>query len=283
MQDNEFYVSSGSGKELFGKYWIPEGNLRAVIAVMHGLGDHISRYENFAQFFCTHQIAVTGIDQRGHGRSGGKRGHSGNYTSIMTDIQLLLLETRRRFTDIPIFLFGHSMGGNFALNYALRHTSKEIRGMIITAPFIHPNGISPEHKILNIRTINRLFPFLTLSLALDPMELSHDPAAGMKYLEDPVKHDRISPGLYRELSRSSRWIMENAGKMAYPVLIMHGRDDRIASWDQSKKITGKMKKTADIKIWEGMRHELHHEKDRIEVLEYMLSWLCKQLQGQESI
>ena len=280
MQDNEFYVSSGSGKELFGKYWIPQGNPRAVIAVMHGLGDHISRYENFAHFFSENQIAVIGIDQRGHGRSGGKRGHSGNYASIMTDTQLLLLETRRRFTETPLFLFGHSMGANFALNYALRHTSKEIMGVILSAPFIHPNGMPFNQKILNIPAINRFFPFFTVSFTLDPMELTNDPSAGMKYLEDPVKHERISIGLYRELSRSSKWILENAAKITYPVLIMHGRDDRIASWDQSKNISEKMANNADLKIWEGMRHELHHEKSRIKVLEYVLSWLCKILDGQ---
>jgi acylglycerol lipase len=282
MQDNEFYVSSHSGKELYGKYWIPEGNPRAVIVVLHGLGDHISRYENFADFFTGKQVAVIGTDQQGHGRSGGKRGHISNDQLMLADVQQLMLEARRRFTDVPIFLFGHSMGGNFALNYALQHTSKEISGVILSAPFIHPNGMPAARKFLRIPLVGRFLPSYTMTFNLDPMELSNDPSIGMQYLEDPIKHDRISVKLFRQLSRSSRWILENAGRMAYPLLIMHGRDDRIAYWDQSKKLKDKIPDLSDLRIWEGMRHELHHGKSKVQVLEFMLSWICKHLEGRES-
>ncbi|MBR9998288.1 MAG: lysophospholipase [Cyclobacteriaceae bacterium] len=273
MQVNEFYIQSGTGKELYGRSWTPDENPRAAIAILHGLGDHIGRYENFAGFFTGNQMAVIGIDLPGHGRSGGKRGHMGDFPLILTDVLQLMLEARRRFSDIPIFLFGHNLGGNIAISYAIRQSSKEIMGVILSAPLIQPTGMHISQKMLSYLPVGRFFPSFTMSFTLDPMELSHDPSTGIHYLNDPDKHDRISVRLYHQLTKSSQWIMENAGRMSYALLVMHGRDDRIMPWETSGKLVEKIPGNAELKIWEEMRHELHHEKSKILVLNYMLTWM----------
>ena len=273
MQDIEFNVPNG----IYGRSWAPDKNPKAVIAVLHGFGDHINRYEDFARFFTSNRVAVMGLDYRGHGRSAGKRGHLGNYAMILRSVQQLMLEARRTYTETPIFLFGQSLGGNLAMSYALRHTSKEIQGVIISAPYIIPSGSIAGGGFLNIPFIGRFFPSYTMTFNLDPMELSHDPVVGIKYLEDPVKHDKISIRFYRQLVRSSIWILEHAGRMAYPLLIMHGQDDGIISWKHSEDLADRMQEMAELKVWEGMRHELHHERSKIMVLEYLLDWITGKL------
>lgn len=275
MQDNEFYIQTGSGIQLYLKSWIPDKNPRAVIAVLHGIGDHIGRYEDLALYFTKHQIAVIGIDLPGHGKSTGRRGHISSFSLILNHVQQLMLETRRRFIDVPIILYGHSMGGNIVLNYALRHTSKEIKGVIISSPWIEKTITPNKWNRYLYRMIEKFYPAYTLSFDLDPMELSYDPNIGKLFLKDPVKHDKISISLYRDLVHSAQWIINNSKMMSYPVLIMHGDEDRITSWEASANLAEKIRKNVALKIWEGMRHELHHEKAREAVLKYQLAWILK--------
>jgi len=273
MQNNEFYIQGGSGHQLFLKSWTPATEPEAVVAIMHGLGDHINRYGDFAGYLTSHGIAVIGIDLPGHGRSSGKRGHISGYPWTIDVVQQLMLETRRRFNDIPIIIYGHSLGGNFVLRYVLHHTSKEIKGVIASSPWLHPTITWAQWKDFFIRFAGKIFPYFVLPLDLDPMELSRDPATRKNFLEDGLVHDRISIRLYRDLYKSSRWILENVKRMPYPILIMHGREDRITSVHASVELADKIPSGVNLKIWEGMRHELHHEKSKLQVWDYIISWI----------
>lgn len=279
MQDNEFYIQSGSGTKVYAKSWIPDKNPIAVLAVMHGFGDHIGRYENFAAFFTRQRIAVIGLDLPGHGRSSGRRGHTSGIQVLLNHVQQLMLETRRRFIDVPIILFGHSMGGNILLNYTLRHTSREIRGVIISSPWIRTTMFFGGWRGFAKRLIERFHPGFPMTIDLDPMELSRDPSVGKHYLEDPIKHNKISIRLYRDLLDSSLWIQENVKRISYPLLIMHGNEDRISPFEFSSDLAEKIKDKVDLKIWNGMRHELHNEKGKEMVLKDQLSWIMKILEN----
>lgn len=283
MQDNEFYIQSGSGEQIYGKCWVPDQSPLAAMAVLHGIVDHTSRYEDFAKYFIRYRIAVIGLDLPGHGRSSGRRGHVKGLSYILNHIHQLMLETRRRFIDIPIILYGHCMGGNFILNYALRHSSREIRGMIISSPWIGASTILVHGPGILNRMLGKLHDSLQLTVDLDPMELTHDPFTGMNHLDDPIKHDKISMRLYNELLASSHWIRENVGKISYPVLIQHGNEDRITSWKTSSDLAENMKDKVTLKIWEGMRHELHHEKEKEQVLKYLLVWILKILEQPQHV
>jgi len=273
MQDSEFYIQSGSGEQIYGKCWIPDQSPVAAMAVLHGFGDHTGRYEDFAQYFTRYRIAVIGLDLPGHGRSSGRRGHVKGLSYILNHIHQLMLESRRRFIELPIFLYGHCMGGNFILNYALRHSSREISGVIVSSPWIGISTFMVQEPGFMKRMLGKLDASFPLTLDLDPMELSHDPYTGKIHLDDPIKHDKLSMKLFHELMASSQWILENAWKMSYPLLIQHGNEDRITSWETSSDLAGKMKGNTTLKIWDGMRHELHHEKEKEGVLNFQLAWI----------
>ncbi len=275
MKDNEFYIQGGSEKNLYGKSWIPDRNSKAVVVILHDLSDHINRYENFSRFFTHHDIATIGIDFQGHGKSPGKRGHMKGYNLILSNVHQLMIATRRRFNDIPIILYGQGLGGNIAINYAIRHTSRELTGVAVSSPLI---GFANNPRFRNIFLLNllgKVLPSIRLDIDIDPMDLSHDPDIGMEYLEDPLNHGKISIQLYNDMIIAGQWIMNNVSKLKYPILIMHGNEDRITSYSDSAALAKKITGNVDVKIWDDLRHELHHEILKDSVLQYILSWIQK--------
>ena len=125
--------TSADGLPLVGRCWEPAGEPRAVVCLVHGLGEHSGRYAHVAAALNDAGYAVLACDKRGHGRSGGKRGHTPSYEALMTDIDLLLAQAEQRFPGKPRFLYGHSLGGNEVLNYALRR-KPDLAGVVATSP-----------------------------------------------------------------------------------------------------------------------------------------------------
>ena len=277
MIEKEFYIEGGDGTNLYGKSWQPNKNIRAVLIILHGLSDHINRYEHVASFFVDQHIAVTGIDQHGHGKSPGRRGHINGIDIARQNIHALLIETRKKFTDQPLFIFGHSMGGIMGFSYALTHQSKEIRGLIISSPWFKLAFEPPKWKRLLAAVLGWTLPFITLPIDIDPMELTHDAQKGREYLDDPLNHGRISARLYNSIRKDSSFAWENADQITYPALMMHGKEDRITSWDTTSRVADDSDKKIELKLWENQRHELHNENYRIDVFTYMLDWMNKRL------
>ena len=136
---------------LYGIY-LPAADAKACIIFVHGLGDHISRYDEMAMFFNDHNYSFTGVDLPGHGRSPGKRGHIkdfGQYGDIISSVARFV---REREGDIPLILYGHSLGGNIALNYLLDDNEFE-KGIITSA------WIKLDRKSTRLNSNHRL-PYL---------------------------------------------------------------------------------------------------------------------------
>ena len=115
MTSNEFNWTTPDKVKIYAKEWKVEFP-KAVIALVHGLGEHCNRYQHLAEYFAKHNIATVGYDRRGHGQSEGKRGHSPNYETLLQEVDQLLEVTKNRYPITPVFIYGHSMGGNILLN-----------------------------------------------------------------------------------------------------------------------------------------------------------------------
>src|SRR5919199_2405933 len=116
----EFGWRAADGVRLYGQGWQPQGEPLAVVCLVHGQGEHSGRYAGLAAALVEAGYAVLAFDLRGHGRSEGQRGHTPSYDAWLGDIARLLEEAGNRFPRRPRFLYGHSMGGNLVLGYALR-------------------------------------------------------------------------------------------------------------------------------------------------------------------
>ena len=275
MNVEEFYIEAADGAMLYGKCWSPNDEIEAVLLVLHDISDHINRYEQPGIFFTDNHVAVLGLDQHGHGKSQGKRGHIGNDELIISNVQELAIEARKRFNDQPLFIFGQGMGGTMALNYLLRQNSKEFSGLILSSPLLTaqfgPGGLQ---RIL-LRFIGIFFPSYTFHTGFDPEDLSHDPETGNDYRNDKLVHGMISIKLYNQINRSGMKAHEKINLLNYPALIMYGDDNRISSMREIKKLTGPRTEGSEVKMWAGYGHELLNEKNNNDVYRYILDWINK--------
>lgn len=271
---NDLSWKNAEGTELYGAEW-PVHTPRAVIALVHGQGEHIGRYDHVATWYNRHGIAVMGYDHQGYGRSGGKRGHAAGFDVLLDDIGLLLEKTRQRYAGVPLFLYGHSMGGGLVLNYTARR-NPTLDGLIASAPWIRLAFQAPALKVMAGRIMRRILPTLTLPTGLAAHFLSHDPAVVRAYLDDPLNHDKLSAAAGIALVEGAYWLDRYAGAFSMPVLLMHGSDDMITSPAATRAFFSRVKGNVTHREWPGMYHEIHNEKEQDEVFAYTLDWMQKQ-------
>ncbi len=272
MQHKVFYFISVSGKKLFGQAWSPEGEVKASIILVHGFGEHSSRYESYVQLFVDRGISVVTYDQIGHGQSEGKHGAVQSYKQLLDDVELIIRKADDMFPDVPKFIYGHSMGGNIALNYLLSRNYPLVGG-IISSPWLvlanDPNAI----KKTTASVLKRFFPNLTVKSGLETEFISTQAKVVKAYREDPLTHGRISFRLFSVITRQGLWAIANTWRLKKPVLMVHGTDDKITSPLASSLAAKENKKFIDYVEWPKMYHELHNEPIRNELADSIINWL----------
>lgn len=276
MEDVEnFTLTAKDGTSLIGREWLVDHPTSA-ICMVHGLGEHIDRYEHVAEFFNAQQISFFAIDLRGHGKSEGKRGHTPSHEMLLDDVEELLMYARAEYNDLPLFLYGHSLGGNIVTNYLLRKNTNELTGAIISAPWLalafEPSGF----QIKLAKFFSRILPSLTQPNGLDVKHLTNDDQVNQAYKNDPAVHDKISTRLFTESFREGLWALENTHKLKIPVLMFHGTEDRITSPAASQAFANDAGDLVTYRQWERIKHEPHNDIDKEEVLGFVLEWVNKQ-------
>ena len=272
MQHFEFEWQTEDRLQLYAQGWQPEIEHRGVVCLVHGLGEHSGRYAHLAAFLNQAGYALLAFDLRGHGKSAGQRGHAPSYEALLDDIAHLLEEAAQRYPNRPRFLYGHSLGGNQVINYALRRRP-QLAGVIATGPLLRPAFEPPAWKMTLAKIMYSLWPTLALSNGLDRQGLSRDPKVVRAYNDDPLVHDRVSARLGMDMLEAGLWSLEHAAEFPLPLLLMHGSDDRLTSAQASREFAAQAGHRCTLKIWEGFYHEIHNEPEQGQVFEYLLEWL----------
>jgi len=277
MKHKEFTMKSVDRLDLAGQYWAPEEEVSGVVCLVHGHGEHSSRYEPWAARFNGKGIAVVTFDLRGHGRSEGKRGYAPSYVRLMEDIDILLQRAREYFPEKPVFLYGHSMGGNLVLGYAVRRCLY-LNGVVATSPWLKLTKDMPGIARLAIRGMKLVAPSMPVHTKLDAAGISHDKEEVIKYVNDPLNHDIITPALYLQIHDTGKKLMKG-GEVNVPILVVHGTADPITDPEGSRSFV--QNATGDdiqLKLFEGLYHETHHEPERDEVFEYIYGWMADRME-----
>jgi len=270
----EFEFSVEGGAVLYAKEWQPATKSRGVICLIHGVGEHSGRYVNMAQYLTQAGYVLLAFDQRGHGKSLGRRGYTPSYDTLLDDIECFRRESIKRFPDLPAFLYGHSLGGNLVLNYVL-HRRPEFAGVIVTSPWLKL-AVEPPRLLRGfLRFLDKLWPTFSLPSGLDLTALSRDLDVVKAYKADPLVHNRISIRLFVTMDYAGRWALENAAQFDLPLLLMHGVGDRITSSEATKQFAVHVPMDCTLKLWQGLFHELHNEPEKDQVLAYIINWLEK--------
>jgi alpha-beta hydrolase superfamily lysophospholipase len=259
-------------KNIFLRSWPSNNDPTYNIIIIHGLGEHSGRYKEFASFFMKKNIGVFSFDLIGHGKSDGLKGHISNIKDFTNSIEDVLIEVRRRYINTPIILFGHSLGGCLALNYLIERKSKEISLAIISSAWIETEIQIPKYLVIIQRVMHTLFPKVRISNRLDAKDLSKDIKIVDKYKNDPLVHDKISLNLLSEINKTIKKIKNKNYNIEIPVLIIHGKKDKIISYKGSKLIHKKIK-NSKLKLYDNVYHEPHNDNERKEILEYFYDFI----------
>ena len=266
------------GLKFYSRGWEPEGKPKAVVALVHGLGEHIGRFAHVGEAFSKAGYALMGLDLRGHGQSGGPRGHTPSIEAYIRDIDLLLEHVHSRYPGLPTFLYGHSLGGILVLNYALRRRP-DLKGVIATSSGLHTALEQQRIKVLLANVLGRLAPTALMPSGLDTSKLSHDPQVEQVYIKDPLVHDRVSLGFGKTMLEANRWVLQHASEFPLPLLLMHGTADQIAFPSGSKEFAAALGDKAKLVLWNDLYHETHNEPEKAQVLKTAVDWMDERLQG----
>ena len=222
----EFNFPTRDGVRLFGQSWAPETPPRAGIVLLHGFGDYSGRYEYAARFFNRAGVSVCSFDQRGHGRSPGRRAYIGRFETWMDDLSCFLAEEADELGAIPWFFFGHSMGGMLLARYLETNPTTAL-GAIFSSPFVGLNGDVPAFLTALAPFLSRWLPWLPVG-HVDNRGLSRDllvvDAADRDLL---TFHGRVAARTGAEFLRIITAIHEDARRILSPSLIFHGSADTV--------------------------------------------------------
>lgn len=277
MDTFEWKWKTQDGLEMYSKAWQPAGKTKGIICLVHGVGEHIGRYEPDAKALTTAGYVLAGFDLRGFGKSEGLRGHTPNLEAYFDDLDLFMDEIMRRYPNQPRFLYGQSMGAVLVLGYVpLR--KPEIVGAIATGPALKTALEEQKFKVFLAKVLGNLMPTLTLKSGIDTSLLSRDPQVIEKYRSDPLVHQQVTASWGKSMLKAVELVYENAPNFPSPLLLMQGTKDEIAYPSSSETFADLAPKNlVTVKMWEGFKHELHTDYECKEVFNVMIDWLNKQL------
>ena len=272
MSHIEFEKSSFDGLRLYFQGWQSEHELKGVISLVHGLGEHSGRYSTWAGLLNQAGYTVLSYDLRGHGKSGGQRGHISSFDDYMKDTALLLDEAKKRYPEAAQFLYGHSLGAIIVTNYVLRK-KPQLNGVIVSGLANKTSLQEQNGKIILAKVLGSIVPKMSMSTGLVPATISKDPQVVEKYIHDPMVHNKASVGFAKASMDAINYDDQHAQEWELPVLFMHGELDKLGYADGSREFSGKIKGDCTLKIWPGMYHEVHNEPEKDQVLDYLCKWL----------
>lgn len=264
---------------VFLRTWAPGGRPRAMVGLVHGLGEHSGQYDHVAGFLADRGFLVLAPDLPGHGKNPGVRGH-GSYALYDEVICALVAEARRRGgPGAPVFLYGHSTGANRALWWQIAHPDDRLAGIVASSPSLGaPDPRPSAAKKAVAKILARVWPSFTMENGLDLSNLSSDPASVEAIRRDPLFHTKVSTRLGVDFLRSWAWFARwPGGRFASPTLILQGTADRVVDPEATISVARKMSGDVTLKTWDGFRHVLHHAPEKDSVLGFIAGWMEQHL------
>ncbi len=277
IEHRETTFHGAGGLELYFQAWQPNGALRGVVAIVHGLGEHSGRYSSLVEALTDHGLAVTTFDLRGHGKSPGLRGHVDSWSEYREDVDEFLRYTSSHFMHLPLFLFGHSLGALIVTDYVIFHPDR-LAGLIVSGHPLRPTGAAKPHLLLLARILSRYKPKFVIPLGLDPSALSRDPAVVEAYRNDPLVQTKVTARWGTEALAAVARVRARAMEIEMPVLIVHGGSDEINSVEGSRELLDLVMSTdKTLRVYAGGRHEPHNDLEKEEAITDIVDWISTRM------
>ena len=261
-----------SGTEIFFQNWCVD-NPHGILVIVHGVGEHSGRYDNIINELKGKNISIYALDHRGHGRSGGKRGHIDSFMDYVYDVKLFIDLIKEENSKIPLIVLGHSLGGVIATKYALSY-SEDLNGLVLSSPgFVHLVKVPGWKKSLS-KIVSRYVPGLTQPTKLDARYLSHDADVVEAYENDRLVHDKVTTRFYTEFTQACEECLSRASELRTPLLVFHGTGDRIVDYHGSEKLfNNASSRDKNIHLFDDYYHETMNELGKKKVLQITARWI----------
>ena len=262
-------ILAPDGLELFTRLWRPRG-ARASIVVVHGAADHSGRWEHVGDYLGDAGFEVHMYDLRGHGRSAGHPMYVGHFDELLDDLELVL--GRARAGRLPTAIYGHSFGGLVAATYGVERRPQP-DGYVLSAPAL--GSTTPRVLRAVAYVLGGVFPKLAAPTVFKKEQLSRDPAVGDAYFADSRVHTKSTLRLGKEAFRVMPETTKRLASLTQPTLVIHGEDDTLVPARFSEPFA--RLPNVERKVFAGLRHELHNEPERDDVLRHVAAWLDAQV------
>ena len=253
--------------------WVHEaqGVVRGRVVLVHGLGEHSGRHAVTAERIAGAGFEAVRFDLRGSGLSGGVRQWIDRFDDYIDDTRSIIRWAQSTRAPLPLFLFGHSLGGAIALRTAALEPPK---GIVLCAPAYLPGGGVSPVKIFVGRIIERIFPKLRIPGSLDVAAISRDAAEIAAFRADPLNCSFNTVRQGNEILKALAALPEACRKITAPILIAHGDQDRLIKVEGSQILLDAIpSKDKTLKIFPGAFHELHNDLDREAFFSLVTDWL----------
>lgn len=255
----------------------PIGKVRGCVVIIHGYAEHGGRYERISEVLSDTGFKVYTPDLPGHGKSSGKKGLVINTDKIAESVRNFIRLIKKENSSLKIFLFGHSMGGALSLIYSAKFGS-DIAGVITSGAAVHPLPYPPFIIRKIISFISLYFPSLK-TLPLGTEKVSSITEVIENYKNDPLNYNgRVMAKTASELFRLRKTVEKLSVKITEPILLLHGKDDKLASPSGSKAVYNLVSsKDKNIISYENCRHEILNDVKGNDVIEDIKSWLLERV------
>ena len=277
VREHAAELRADDGVRLYHQSWSAD-EPRAVLLVSHGHGEHGGRYAELARHLAERGITVHALDHRGHGRSGGPRGHVARFGDYVRD-----LETWRRAVtaklppETLVFLLGHSLGGLIAIRHLQTHPEAGFRGAVLSAPLLGIAVRAPRWKTALAGVFSRVLPRLPMSNELDPSMLSTAPGYVDAYRADTLLHPTITPRLYTEMVRARDDAFRQPDSIRLPLLVLAPTGDRVVAPEAVARFASACPGEVQVNRYEGFQHEALNDAERHRVIADVAEWLERKM------
>lgn len=273
MKHQEGYLKGVRDTDIFYQYWLPEGEPKATLLVVHGVREHSGRYMNVVNHLVPSGYGVYGIDHIGHGKSDGERVYVERFQDYTKTLKKYFDMIREWQPERPIFLIGHSMGGLISTAFLLEHQD-ELSGAVLSAPSIKVSDNTSQAIIFVGKLLSIIMPKAGL-IKLDAENVSRDPAVVDAYINDSLAYTgKITARLGAEILKTMQRVTEQATKIRLPIMIVQGSDDKVVD-PRGAQLLYDLVTSEDktIKIYDGLYHEVFNEPEHEQVLNDVKTWL----------
>lgn len=258
---------------------IPEKTeTKGVVQFIHGFGEHSGRYNELAERFTDNGYVFVFHDQRGHGETQGKRGVASSYEKFIDDAKEIRGLITERFPTLPAVLYGHSMGGNIALNLLLSGTEEQYKCAVIGCPWLRLKKPFPGAVVVFAKIAGRISPNITVKNKIDLNILSHDREIVKTARGDMNYHNHLSLRLFTEITKRGEYALKSAEKLTLPLFMLCAGQDMLVSPQAIRDFCAKASKNTVLKEYPEMYHELHNEIKRAEIFDDVLEFINKHFQ-----